>query len=313
MRRILAALLAALLAAAAQAQDFTPAPFGPPQVAGTIADLRIDEISGIAASRRADGRYWVHDDSGNEPFLYALDARGALLGQVRVDDVANVDWEDIASFVLDGMPYLLVADSGDNTGTRGHYELVAIAEPELPLPAHAHAAPAWKIRYRFPDGAHDCEAVAVDATTQTVILITKRTDRPQVYTLPLRPRGDGEQVATRIATIAAIPKPTAAERALKLNAARYGHEPTGLDIDPSGHRAALLTYRNAYLFTRADGQGWGQAFAATPALLRLPLLPQAEAIGFDREGRSVFVTGEGVPVPLLRFDPAPRPSSAPSH
>lgn len=308
MRRIFVALLGCVLGSAiARAQDFPPAPFGPAQVAGTIADLRIDEISGIAASRRADGRYWVHDDSGNEPFLYALDARGALLGQVRVDDVANVDWEDIASFVLDGTPYLLVADSGDNAGARGHYELAVIAEPALPLPAHAHSAPAWKIRYRFPDGAHDCEAVAVDTTTQTVILITKRTDRPQVYTLPLRPRGDGEQVATRIATITAIPKPTAAERTLKLNAARYGHEPTGLDIDPTGHRAALLTYRNAYLFTRADGQTWAQAFAATPALLRLPLLPQAEAIGFDREGRSLFVTGEGLSVPLLRFDPAKAP------
>lgn len=308
MRHFVAALLGALLAAAAHAQDFAPAPFGPAQVAGTIADLRLDEISGIATSRRADGRYWVHDDSGNVPFLYALDARGALLGQVRVDDVANVDWEDMASFALDGTPYLLVADSGDNTGTRGHYELVVIAEPKLPLPVHAHAAPAWKIRFRFPDGAHDCEAVAVDVTTRTVILITKRTDQPQVYALPLRPRSDGEQVATRIATITAIPKPTAAERTLKLNAARYGHEPTGLDIDPSGHRAALLTYRNAYLFMRADGQDWAQAFAATPALLRLPLLPQAEAIGFDREGRSLFVTGEGLPVPLLRFDPATAPT-----
>lgn len=307
MKRVLVLLLAALLAAAAHAQDFALAPFGPPQVAGTIADLRIDEISGIAASRRADDRYWVHDDSGNEPFLYALDAHGALLGQVRVDGADDVDWEDMASFVLDGAPYLLVADSGDNGGTRGHYELVVLAEPELPLPAHAHAAPAWKIRYRFPDGAHDCEAVGVDATTRTVILVTKRTGQPQVYTLPLRPRGDGEQVATRIATITAIPKPTEAERALKLNAARYGDQSTGLDIDPAGRRAALLTYRNAYLFTRADGQTWAQAFAATPALLRLPLLPQAEAIGFGRAGRSLLVTGEGLPVPLLRFDPAPPP------
>ncbi|MCE5232080.1 MAG: hypothetical protein ABFC67_07550 [Mizugakiibacter sp.] len=309
MRRILVALLGCVLGSAiAQAQTFAEAPFGPPQVAGTIADLRLDEISGIAASRRADGRYWVHDDSGNEPFLYALDARGALLGQVRVDDAANVDWEDIASFVLDGTPYLMVADSGDNAATRGHYELVVIAEPALPLPVHARVAPAWKLRYRFPDGAHDCEAVGVDVTTQTVILVTKRTDRPQVYSLPLRPRGDGEQVATRIATITAIPKPTAAERALKLNAARYGHEPTGLDIDPPGRRAALLTYRNAYVFTRADGQSWAQAFTAAPALLRLPLLPQAEAIGFDREGRSLLVTGEGLPVPLLRFDPGAPPT-----
>lgn len=305
MTRFAAALLVALLCVApARALELPAAPFGAAQVVGTIADLRLNEISGIAASRRADGRYWVHDDSGNEPFLYALDARGALLGQVRIDDVANVDWEDIASFVLDGTPYLLVADSGDNAGTRGHYELAVIAEPALPLLAHAHAAPAWKIRYRFPDGAHDCEAVGVDATTQTVILVTKRTDRPQVYTLPLRPRGDGEQVATRIATITAIPKPTAAERALRLNAARYGHEPTGLDIDPTGHRAALLTYRNAYVFMRAAGQSWAQTFTGKPELLRLPLLPQAEAIGFDREGRSLFVTGEGLPVPLLRFDPA---------
>ena len=36
-------------------------------------DDRLVEISGITWSRRHPGTYWVHNDSGGGPYLYAID------------------------------------------------------------------------------------------------------------------------------------------------------------------------------------------------------------------------------------------------
>ena len=83
---------------------------------GQLGDTRLHEISGIAASHRHPGRYWLHNDSGDGAFLYAIDAQGALQGVVQIDGVIAVDWEDVASFERNGKAYLMVADCGDNLG-----------------------------------------------------------------------------------------------------------------------------------------------------------------------------------------------------
>ena len=59
--------------------------------------IRIDELaeaSGIAASRRTPGTLWVVNDS-EQPVIYALDAKGAVTGRVRVTGATVEDWEAI--------------------------------------------------------------------------------------------------------------------------------------------------------------------------------------------------------------------------
>src|SRR3546814_3441453 len=63
---------------------------------------------------------------------------------------------------------------------------------------HAPLEPAWSIAFRWPDGARDCEAVAVDARRGEVLLISKKRTPPELFALPLRPRADGMQVARKI-------------------------------------------------------------------------------------------------------------------
>jgi hypothetical protein len=46
---------------------------------GTIEPARINEASGIAASRKNPGVLWVHNDDG-PPWVYALNSEGKLLG-----------------------------------------------------------------------------------------------------------------------------------------------------------------------------------------------------------------------------------------
>src|SRR5438477_556362 len=59
----------------------------PPYVAHKICDLpdeRIDESSGLAASRKYPGCLWTHNDSGDSARLFLLDAQGKTLSEVDV-------------------------------------------------------------------------------------------------------------------------------------------------------------------------------------------------------------------------------------
>ena len=74
-----------------------------------------------------------------------------------------------------------------------------------PKPA-APLKPAWSIAFRWPDGARDCEAVAVDAARGQILLISKKRQPPELFALPLRPRGSGLQVARKLGTLAGVPR-----------------------------------------------------------------------------------------------------------
>src|SRR3546814_2216137 len=96
--------------------------------------------------------------------------------------------QDIAAFELDGRRDLLVADTGDNGGLRRSLQLHAIEEPTSldEVAQHAPLEPAWSIAFRWPDGARDCEAVAVDAQRGEVLLISKKRTPPELFALPDR-------------------------------------------------------------------------------------------------------------------------------
>lgn len=305
-------LLLILAGCTAHGADTPSAPagsYGNPHLITLLKDRDLDEISGLAASRRTTGVFWLHNDHPSKPLLHAVDATGRRRGSVQVDAAKAIDWEDIASYTLDGKHWLLIGDIGDNGGVRDEYELIAIEEPAIPAAGEVVSVkPAWRLRFRYPDAPHDCESLAVDVASRSILLLTKRTRVPTLYSLPLGPAGEGLQIAALLHEVDSIPPASHAERSARYPAARYAGHPTGMDIDVAGRRAIVLTYRNAWLFTRSPRQTWGEAFASTPQQIPLPPLAQAEAIGFDHEGKSFFVSGERLPAPWIRFDPIPSPS-----
>ncbi len=300
MRRAACLLLACSFA---QAQSSEATPFQAEQLVALITDTSLDEISGMASSRRIDHRYWVHNDSPRPAELQAIDETGKRVARLRIEGIRAIDWEDIASYTLDGKPWLLVGDIGDNAGVRKDYELIAIEEPDFSASDSAQSIkPSWRLRFRYPDGAHDCEAMAVDVGKREILLINKHAPLA-VYVLPLGPPAKNQTslVARKLLDLSSLPQPDANERKARFPAARFGGSPTGLDIDAAGQRAIILTYRDIWLFQREPHQLWSQAFAGKPIRIALPPMAQAEAISFDRLGQSIFVTGERLPAPLLRF------------
>lgn len=263
------------------------------------------EASGLAASRRQSGLLWAINDSGNEPLLFAFGADGTDLGQVALAGVKNVDWEDLAAFTWNGEPWLLVADTGDNPGRRSKVVLHALPEPQSGTQGSfaGTVRPAWSLPFTYPGGPRDCEAVAVDAAAGQILLLSKRSEPPVLYSLPFgAPLAEGPQVATVIGPLATIPPPSSFD--LLLPYGQFRSQPTAMDLSADGLELLILTYRHAYLFRRAPGQNWATAIAESPQIIQLPdlfTLAQREAACFSADGQSIFVTGEGVGAALLRL------------
>ena len=272
---------------------------------GHLQTTAIDEASGLACSRRTDDLLWLHNDSKGQPVLYAVNTRGESRGMVRLEAVRNVDWEDLDSFELDGSSWLLVADTGDNYRGRSNCVLHVVAEPDpaqLTATGTLTVPVAWSIPVRYPNAAHDCEAVAVDPGEGIVYLVTKREEVSSIFTVPLRPPADPRKlVATFVGRVPHIPRPTSQQQMLPVPTGRYRDQPTALDFSPDGKLAALLTYGDVLLFARKPGQSWHEALGGNPVLLPPHELNQAESLGFSRDGRALFVTDEAAGARLLRY------------
>jgi hypothetical protein len=263
-----------------------------------VTDERMGEISGLAASRRHADTFWVHNDGDNPAEIYAMDAKGAHRATLRIRGLRNVDWEDIDAFEHDGRAYLLIADVGDNGGLRSEVRLIAVPEPDALVDAEVE--PAWIVRFRWPDGPRDCEAVAVDARAGQVLLISKKRVPPELFRIELRPAGDAVQVAQRIGSLAGIEQPTPEDLRRNPVYGRYRSQITAADISADGQLLAVLNYRTAYLWSR-NPAGWDVTVRAPPRILDFPWVPQAEALGFDRDGLSLWIGSERLPAPLLRL------------
>lgn len=294
---VLAFALAPMLAGCDQ-----PGALPDTQIAGLMLDGQLDEVSGIAASQREDGLLWAIDDSGKPANLYAISHRGSRLGTFKIEGVKKTDWEDIASFELDGEPYLLIADTGDNGGIRKTLSLHIVAEPR-DAEAVGVLKPAWSIQFRWPDGARDCEAIAVDAARNQILLITKKRQPPQLYILPLRAEGGKKTAKTQTArlagTLAGVPQAKASERRDNPAMARLRSQVTAAGINPQRDAIAVLTYANLLIYPRAPDDSWAQAVARPPLVVPMALLPQPEAVAFSRAGKGIYVTGEFSPAPIL--------------
>jgi hypothetical protein len=259
--------------------------FGEPKELGKLKDDRINESSGVAASILYKDAFWTHNDSGDSARIFLFNKNGDTLAAVNLKGVTANDWEDIASFKNGKRYYVLIADTGDNARRRKNYLLYLVLEPatinaEAQVALDLDAEPALTISFSYEDGPHDCEAVAIDPIGSSIYLVSKEAEGGKVYSMPI-PSAESKEpnIAKVIATINA---PYA----------------TAMDITPDGMRAVVLTYGDAYEFTRANGETWAQAFSRKPRRLKMPIRRQGESICYSLDGKTLYLTSEGVAQPL---------------
>ncbi|MHC4399490.1 MAG: SHD1 domain-containing protein [Planctomycetota bacterium] len=274
-----------------EAAKSAPAPTPPGRIPyaaarrlATLANGSVDESSGLACSRRRAGLFWTHNDSGDDARIYLFDTEGRDLGSCALKGVQAFDWEDLASFEADGKKHLLVCDVGNNGLAAAVQILYLVEEPpcdaeqgvtvrELPV--------VQTVYYSYEDDHRNCEAVAVDPTTKTLLFVTKeREAKCYAYALPW-PEGNPKKalVARRIGTL---------ELPLV----------TSMDVSPDGRRAVVLTYGNAYEFVREEDEDWAAAFARPPRELVMPRRLQGETICYGLDGKTLYLTSEKLPTPL---------------
>jgi hypothetical protein len=268
---------------------------------GTIASAALDETSGIAASRRVGGVWWVHNDSGDTARVFAIGTDGRDLGEYALAGATAVDWEDIAAGPgpTAGVSYLYLADIGDNAKSRGSVQVYRVAEP-LVDPSAAPGPPQTlndvaQLNFTYPDGSHDAEGFIVDPSTGQLFVVTKDLAGgvAQVYRAPANLAGGSTTTLTHVATVS-------------LGA---GQGVTGADVSPAGDVVGLRTYLAVFLFPRASGEPLSQAFTQPSCAGAAPPFgsassasePQGEAIGFTRDGRGYVTVSEGAHPPLHRF------------
>lgn len=264
---------------------------------GKLGSSAIKEASGLAASSRDAGFLWVINDSGSKPELHLIETNGRYRGKATLTGARNVDWEDLASFQLGGKPYLLAADTGDNESKRDSCTLYILNEPELPATDKSldhQSRVQWQIRFRYEDGPRDCESVAVDAAAGKILLLSKRTEVPFVYELPLKPEDDSEVLTARRLGGTSVQAPTG-------NRIPFANQPTGFDLTPDTSIAAVVTYYGVFVFPKKPDESWASAFSRAPIDLGPHALPQAEAIAFSKDGSSIFALSEGSGTPIIRF------------
>jgi hypothetical protein len=294
--------------ARAAADQAIKAFFGPKQTAKAsaptllahLSDARITESSGLICSRRTPGVLWTHNDSGDGPYLFAIDRHGRTLARFTVPNAKNNDWEDIA-WGLDarGKPEIYVGDIGDNDRNRNDTAVYRLPEPAVDvhkfMQEKTTAPPEW-FPYRYPDGHHDAETLLVDPRTKEVYVVAKEwSGITGVYVFPMPLTPGREITLKRVGTI------RFAGRFLSGGLAKYEVLATGGDISPDGRKLVIRTYLMAYEWNIAPGQSVAEAIKGRPREIVLPLTRQGESICYRPDGKTMLMTSEGVHTPLYEI------------
>lgn len=244
---------------------------------GSEAVCRFDldvlpEISGLATSLTHRNTLWATNDSGGGPYLYALDSRTCKVrARLRLLDTPARDHEALAvGRDAAGRAVIWVGDIGDNIGGWPYLRIHKVYEPKTLKDA---SVPVVTYRFRFPDGAHDAEALLAAPKSEKLWVITKDSAGGSIY---------------------ALPSPMSPSRT-PMRAKRVGSARslvTDAAMAPNGKRYVVRDYLSAEVFT---GSPPGRARAR----FALPLQTQGEAITWTADSKGLFVASEGSPE-LLR-------------
>lgn len=289
---MLAAAVMVPLGAAPLATAYSPA-----EQIGKIAAAELGEISGMALSRQNPGIVWVHNDSGDGAYVYAIDVKGDLKATCLVRSASAIDWEDMAAGPgPDGTgQFLYIGDIGDNDRERTDCVVYRTAEPKVgdrPSSRDAPVLTAEPVRrsFAYPDGPHDAETLLVHPKTGDIYIVTKEPEgKAQVFKFPPESKEYWRRAKLQKVGELSISGVLPLFRVL-----------TGGDISPDGRRVILRSYEVAYeLRLPAGSDRFDDIWEQKPKRISTPPMDQGEAICYGSDGASLLLTSEKLPAPLF--------------
>jgi hypothetical protein len=271
--------------------------FGSMTDAGTIRDTSLNELSALQASLAHHGVLWSVEDSGNGPYLWAVNTNGRLLARYRVRGagVSNVDWEALALSRRSGADDLWIGDIGDNARNRDGRSrplpaLYRLSEPPITSSSgfRTGRVTATRFRFRYVDtmgarlGPRNAESLFADPRSNGLFLIQKDletidgdADRARVFML--RPGHLRSGVVNEANQVTSITGSTGGAAA----------GPVGADISRDGTWIVVKNYVDGWLWHRGARRSVVQTFAADPTGPCSVPVDRAEGIafGYSMSGR----------------------------
>lgn len=259
---------------------------------GKIDKDKLDEISGMDISRINKDVIWIHNDSGSEAELYAIDIKGNYLGKLLLTGLAKGirDWEDITvgPGPVNGVSYIYIGEIGDNDAIYDSKYIYRFPEPKLNLNEGKFKIDINDfdvIEFNFPDGKRDSETLMIDPITKDLIVISKREDNVNVYNLKYPQPTDVTLIPKKIATLP------------------FGYQGfrdsgvTGGDISNDGSEILIKDYFFVYYYTRKDNESIETALSrdynkVTTYFYDMSKEPQGESICWDNESTGFFTSTE---------------------
>lgn len=257
--------------------------FNEPVPIGILKDSRINEVSGIAASWLNPEVFWIHEDSGAPPEVYAVALDGSILATCALTGITPVDCEDVAvgPGPKSDESYVWLADIGDNGLRRETIGIYRFPEPRI--------GAGWtekslqidgieRFELVYPDRPHDAETLLVDPSSGEIYVITKWEPRSHIY------RGILNKPESTVALeyVGDLP----------FNGA------TGGDISPDGRWIIIRTYFSAYIWRRDPGTSIAELIQSDGCPVPVAQEPQGEAICFAHGAGSYVTISEG-PRPII--------------
>jgi hypothetical protein len=297
VRRALLACAAALLALGVAAPGASAADdSATTHVVCRFSDPRLVEISGITWSRAHPGVYWLHNDSGRGPYLYAVDGTTCrTLARIRIGNIGARDIEAIATGTdPQGRPVLWVGDIGDNRDSWPSVRLHAVVEPARLVDQQVDAV---TYRFTYADIPHNAEGIIAEPDRAKVWVVSKQLAAGTVWQAPLS--------TTRVTRAVAV--------------GDVGGLMTDAAMSRDGAHYVIRDYLRTYLYDAPVSA----SSLARPTRIELPFEPQGEAVTFAPGDRALLVAGERdtalwwVPLTASRSGEAsatasPSPSPSPS-
>ncbi|MGZ6942421.1 MAG: hypothetical protein ACXVGT_17640 [Oryzihumus sp.] len=249
-------LLAAVGTASATPAHADPGRTTPSTRLTSFRDPRVIESSGLV-DRGA--LLYTNNDSGDGPYVYAVDARtGQTTG---VTTYSSGDVTDVEAIAPGRAGTVWVGDIGDNRGGRDDISVYRVR----PRGRGDATVQAPRYRLAYPDGPRDAETLLADPRTGRLLVVSKSVFGGTVYRAPRHLDPHGVNRLTPFATVDGLV--------------------TDGSFYPDGRHVVLRTYGNATVYTYPDFRPTGT--------VGLPSQRQGEGISVAADGR-VLLSSEGL-------------------
>ncbi|TDB70926.1 hypothetical protein [Micromonospora sp. KC723] len=266
----------------------------------TVEDPRLDELSGLVATRT--GYIVINDGSleENRKRVFYLDTKCKIAKEpVRYSGAGPFDTEDLA-VSPDGRT-LWIGDIGDNPGKERRSRIAVWT-----MPIGGGKQPVLH-RLSYPEQKpHDAEALLVGADNLPLVITKVPSGKAEIYT-PTGPLKSGDTAPAPMKKVGEIALPqTNTDNPLNI----FGRVAiTGAARSPDGTKVVLRTYADAFEYDVTGGDIVGALTTGKPKVTALAD-PFGEAISYSPDGKTFLTVSDAGelaaddPIDILAYTPS---------